>query len=610
MGAKLCTSKANRTCKENQGKNGSKGKRKQNTLKRKQNTLKRKQPRLHSNNSDAIDYRSASIHKKINNSSNIKSTPYSSLHTISDDGIPMLYEQLNDSIINRDNRLTLDINLDQNAPPLDPGFVMLSEPSNGASNDNLAAPAFPAFAKSNTSLCSSSFHLSPTYPTQKSLTTIDHENKSNECDDIIIDEDEIYTPPQHKMTIGDEIELNIEYNSLHGLIKFIGELMGKEGIWYGLQLNRPKGSDDVTYWKQQSNIHNQLLIETDSSDTQHAHKCDGCYDGICYFKCDDNEGLFVRETQIARILIVNFNNPRITINEEVFMTKYDTKGIIRYIGKPEFENDENIHETYYGLQLLHINKNSSLNEKEGNNGIFHDRRYFTDCPNNHGIFVMSSDLSQYVIPSRYNLLCHGYFQRNTNIPPVIIKLIEQYSNIIEIRLTHIPCPDPTIGNRILSESQMIIHRKYQLFDINNNLSGPSITVQKCGSNTQRKECKVSISGHYQFIKSEFVDLGDRNTRFVHRTEYDIFKFKNGGSETERIHRSIDTDNTIPLFKDYKSQRQRFNPRNNIHQDDTNLDMDQKKLIKDISDLYKVSPNEIIQQFKRYRIELYGLNDIF
>ena len=166
-----------------------------------------------------------------------------------------------------------------------------------------------------------------------------------------------------------------------------------------------------------------------------------------------------------------------------------------------------------------------------------------------------------------------------------------------------------MGNRILSESQMISHRKYQLFDINNNMFGPSITVKKCGGNTQRQECQVSISGYYQFIKSKFLDLGDRNIRFVHRTEYEIMRFNNGGSETETIFRSIQTDNDIPLFKDYKTNRQRFNPYNNIHQNDKDLDIDPQKLIQEISDLYKVSPEEIKKQFKKYHIELYGLNDV-
>ena len=443
MGAKLCTSKANRKCKENHGKyNGNK--KKGSNYNPIQNTLKKPIPHLHSDDDGDDCYKSASIHasnhKRINNNnygSNIKLTPYSSVDTMTDAQIP-LYEQLNDSIINRNNsniRLTLDVAIDQTAntndndndnAPLDSGFVMLAEPS----NDYLTNPVFPSFAKSNTSICSSSFHLSS--PTNNIVSTDnkqDDDDDEEDEDDTMIDEDEVYIPPQHKMTIGDEIELSVDYNSLHGVIKFIGELIGKKGIWYGLQLNRPKGSDDVTYWKNQSNIHNKLRSNSESdndhprliqtvSNRPKGHKCDGCYDGYCYFKCDSNEGLFVKETQIARILIVNYNNPRIAINQEIYVKKYDSKGIIKYIGKPEYENDENIHETYYGIKLLSQSNDISITEE--NNGIFHDRRYFTDPdPVGHCIFVMSSDLSQYVVPSRYNLLCHGYFQCKTNIPPGI-----------------------------------------------------------------------------------------------------------------------------------------------------------------------------------------------
>ena len=411
MGAKLCTSKANRQCKEHQGINGN------NRGNPVENKLKRPRPHLCSDNS--TDYKSKSIHKKTddNNSNIIGLTPYSSIGTLTENIHIPLYEQLNDS--NNNSNLPLNQNNQKNqnnqhyqnvSINLDPGFVMISEPSNADNDTDNNAFGLPAFGKSNTSFGSNSFYASPKLymGTDESLDQ-KQQDTDNQNDDIIIDQDEVYTPPKHEITIGDVIELNIEYNSLHGVVKFIGEIIGKKGIWYGLQLNRPKGSDDVIYWKLQSNIYNKLNHSDGDGDG------DGCYDGICYFKCDENEGLFVRKTQIARTLIVNYSNPRVTINQLITIKKYDTKGKIRYIGKPEFENDENIHKIYYGIQLLTKEK-----QIETNDGTFHNRRYFTDCPCGYGVFVTSSDLSQYIVPSRYNLLCHGYFQCKINIPPGIV----------------------------------------------------------------------------------------------------------------------------------------------------------------------------------------------
>ena len=575
MGTKLCTSKANRKYKENQG-----GKPITNTIGHPRGKYKH------------------SVQITNTNSSNIK--------TSDDVSIPF-YEQLNESH-NTDNRQQISIQpLTSNVPTIttpmtiniDNGFVILSDPSiqvNDNSNHNLNVNCdYLNFNKSgNTSINDSSFLFSPTNTVQ-----ITNQDKDNNDDDNYyeeVEDDDIYKPPHQEITIGDEIELSIDYNCLHGIVRFIGEIIGKCGIFYGLELNRPKGCDDIKYWIQQSNIKNKLNKIKVNMDL--------------YFSSGDMEGLFVRKSQIGRILSVNYNNPRVSINEEIFIKKYQSRGIIRYIGKPQFKNDENMHETYYGIQLHSnpqtIEEENGTKYQEPHDGTFHDRRYFTNCPNGQGIFCISSDLSEYVIPSRYNLLCHGYFEcgiNNINIPKGIIKLIKDYSNMITIRLTHIPEPDPIRCGPI--ESRMIIHRKYQAFDINNNIYGPSITVKKCGGNTQRQECETLISGHYQFIKSQCVDLGDRHIQFVHKTEYEIMKFNNG--DIERIFRRIETDNDIPLFKDYKSKRQRW--RHDIHHNDTE-NIDQQQLIKNVSDLYKLSPNEMIKQLKRYNIELYGLTDVF
>lgn len=102
------------------------------------------------------------------------------------------------------------------------------------------------------------------------------------------------------------MELQRDNVITYGFIRFIGEMKGQRGIWYGVELDEPRGR------------HN------------------GCYANREYFRCEKgpNHGLFVRKAFIKRTLIPksNENRPRLSIGDSVYVWNKKCQGVIRYMG--------------------------------------------------------------------------------------------------------------------------------------------------------------------------------------------------------------------------------------------------------------------------------------
>ena len=142
------------------------------------------------------------------------------------------------------------------------------------------------------------------------------------------------------ITICDEVELQ---QNLRGIIRFIGEIHQRKGIYYGIELFESKG------------------------------KSNGSICDIRYFKCKIKRGLFVRRNRINRVFPQKSSNSlphRIGINESIRIqiNEQSVIGSVRYIGIPFKTKD-----IFYGLIL-----NKPIGDS---NGSFHGIRYFSTNTN-------------------------------------------------------------------------------------------------------------------------------------------------------------------------------------------------------------------------------------
>eukprot|EP01084_Bolivina_argentea_P113428 202149_1 len=144
-----------------------------------------------------------------------------------------------------------------------------------------------------------------------------------------------------KITVGDTVKL--KKDNLTGIVRFIGEIKNKNDIFYGIELYQKKGKNN------------------------------GCIDGITYFKCNFNHGIFVRRTAIIKTKTIE-NVPRVTVGDNVKCFKIKCNGTIKFIGMIPFH--KNI--IYYGIELMNPNGK--------NNGIINNRQYFK-CKDKYGIFL-------------------------------------------------------------------------------------------------------------------------------------------------------------------------------------------------------------------------------
>eukprot|EP01084_Bolivina_argentea_P146348 256280_1 len=355
------------------------------------------------------------------------------------------------------------------------------------------------------------------------------------------------------VTIGDIVELNHTYDYVHGIIKFIGEIPTLRhkidayfgNVYYGVEL---------------------FSIEHGENN--------GCIHNIRYFDTKDNvkKGIFIRRNKIERIIHFNFDNPRVTINDVLFLTKYNCNGIVRYIGTPniQFENGNN--------NNRNINNNDSIQygielkeEKGTNNGCINNRIYFSYCRNDYGVFLNRIDLQHLIHESKDSLLVHGYLKQ-IYISKDIITLIKAFYHIIKLKI--VPNKYNTPNNKHM------VNKKYNFMDISGNVIGPIIECGGIIDGMNEIYEKTVIKGYYGFEKAMLYNQITKN---------------NKGKEEIIYRKSIYSHLTTSTYwTTYFPQ--------------TNLTTIEKRnpieILSEIAEIYRLSVKELQKTFRDNCIQLY------
>eukprot|EP01084_Bolivina_argentea_P184350 317950_1 len=194
--------------------------------------------------------------------------------------------------------------------------------------------------------------------------------------------------------VGDKVELlkKEKKKYLVGMIKYIGKIYRKQGIWYGIELDKP--------------------VKT-------AKTSNGTYQNIQYFICADNKALFVQDTQINKKIASSKKKSSLFIGKKVSVKCVECNGIIKYIGEHQItkaasKNKKSVskkkkpirtkHVIYYGIELE--NPVGNCNGKYAANNV----QYFK-CGNKYGIFVTRKDIgSAYIDYDKNELLLCGFIK--------------------------------------------------------------------------------------------------------------------------------------------------------------------------------------------------------
>eukprot|EP01084_Bolivina_argentea_P030708 56853_1 len=134
-------------------------------------------------------------------------------------------------------------------------------------------------------------------------------------------------------------------NGLQGEVQFMGHMENnKRDCFYGIKLNSNQGQNN------------------------------GTYNGIKYFSCSYNHGIFVTKDQIVDSKPTTFNErlPRVCIGDAVNVTYKKQNGILRFVGSVSNHDG-----CSYGVEFL--------GPFGDTNGCKDGRKYF-DCLNYHGLF--------------------------------------------------------------------------------------------------------------------------------------------------------------------------------------------------------------------------------
>eukprot|EP00486_Rosalina_sp_Unknown_P003672 CAMPEP_0201575308 /NCGR_PEP_ID=MMETSP0190_2-20130828/20419_1 /ASSEMBLY_ACC=CAM_ASM_000263 /TAXON_ID=37353 /ORGANISM="Rosalina sp." /LENGTH=541 /DNA_ID=CAMNT_0048004757 /DNA_START=12 /DNA_END=1634 /DNA_ORIENTATION=+ len=146
-------------------------------------------------------------------------------------------------------------------------------------------------------------------------------------------------------TISDRVKIKYKTKELFGLVKFIGEVKGKSGVYYGIEVDKANEGEN-----------------------------NGAHQKIIYFVTNKKRGVFIKKSQILKTNSKNnTDTPRVTVGSKVSVPKYETNGVIKFVGSTTFKAG-----IWYGIQL---EKGSGKN-----NGTVKDRAYFK-CEANYGVFV-------------------------------------------------------------------------------------------------------------------------------------------------------------------------------------------------------------------------------
>ena len=146
-------------------------------------------------------------------------------------------------------------------------------------------------------------------------------------------------------TISDRVKIKYKTKELFGSVKFIGEVKGKSGVHYGVEVDKANDGDN-----------------------------NGAFQKVIYFVTNKKRGVFIKKSAILKTNSKkNTDTPRVTVGSKVNVPKYETNGIIKFIGSTTFKAG-----IWYGIQLEKANGK--------NNGTVKDRAYFK-CDTNYGVFV-------------------------------------------------------------------------------------------------------------------------------------------------------------------------------------------------------------------------------
>jgi len=149
------------------------------------------------------------------------------------------------------------------------------------------------------------------------------------------------------ITIGDKITL--KKGNMKGVVRYVGALPGKYGVWYGVELQHAKGE------------HN------------------GSVRNVAYFTAKRNRGVFIKNHEISLTDQTGNDAPRISVGDKVRVEKYGCNGVVRFIGETHIKSG-----IWYGVELKKpVGKH---------NGVIQRREYF-HCKWKHGVFVAAAHIT-------------------------------------------------------------------------------------------------------------------------------------------------------------------------------------------------------------------------
>eukprot|EP01083_Nonionella_stella_P175063 608618_1 len=141
-----------------------------------------------------------------------------------------------------------------------------------------------------------------------------------------------------------------------GIVKYIGCIEGKSGVFYGIDLLNEKGKNN------------------------------GVVNGITYFKTSGKKsGKFVKKTKIKQTSITKQSNSS-SLSFDSSITINGTKGKVKYIGIPYAKGNKQKH-AYYGIQLM-----KSKGDTDGK--FMKSKISYFKCDRNRGTYVKISDVDK------------------------------------------------------------------------------------------------------------------------------------------------------------------------------------------------------------------------
>eukprot|EP01084_Bolivina_argentea_P197907 339049_1 len=245
------------------------------------------------------------------------------------------------------------------------------------------------------------------------------------------------------ITLGDIVQITQKH--LRGIVRFIGEINALRYTYdpvfgfnyFGIELCEALGDSN------------------------------GSVNGEFYFETKENMALFVKRNQISHIVTINYNAPRLTIDDVIYMNQFRCNGRVRWIGK--LQNDDHDTCTEYDPHLIHFG--IELNKDRGtNDGHLNERICFSKCRSKHGVFVTHRDLSDLLIMRPSSLLLYGYLKEEY-IPNDIQYAIKAFYNFIHINYHE------TVKISIKMESgtnKTVYYKKYDVYNMDKHIIGPCI----------------------------------------------------------------------------------------------------------------------------------------